>query len=53
MNPTQKQIELYGQLKELVINIWSYDEQIMAIAIFIDENFTRNDECKTLKIYEL
>ncbi|MFO7869328.1 MAG: hypothetical protein R6U95_08545, partial [Bacteroidales bacterium] len=44
MEPTQKQIELYKQLRCIAEEHHEYSNQIMAISMFIDAKFKRRDE---------
>jgi len=44
MKPTEKQIKLYKQLREVAEVHYKYSNQIMAISMFIDAKFKRRDE---------
>jgi hypothetical protein len=47
---TEKQQIIFEEMMQKANEYLPYIDQLFSIAVFIDENFTRNDNCKTLKI---
>ena len=50
---TDNQKEIFHEMRKISNENLSYFNLLFAITIYISRNFTRNDNCKTLKITEL